>query len=595
MCRIAGIVNKFLTDAERLHMVKDMCTVLKHGGPDDEGIYTNDAQHVTIGHRRLSIIDISNGGHQPMSYENNRYLISYNGELYNYVEIKNQLQQTGFHFNTQSDTEVVIAAYAAWGAAAFERFNGMFALAIFDRETNTVILARDPSGIKPLYYAITNEGFAFASEVRAFKKMPYLQEENKHWPVYFMAYGHLPETVTTLQQVKPLEKGCYLTYTISTAAVKITNFLKYSYIEKIDDRSIAIDQIKQQLEKAVERHLIADAPIGVFLSGGLDSSIITLLADKKQQQLNAVSIYLESSQFSEKKYQDILIQQLSCNHHQFLLKEEDFHTHLPTIIQAMDLPCCDGINSWFISKYAKESGLKAVLSGIGGDELYGGYPSFNRIRKALLLQQLPDKILKAGRLVHSRLMNRLAYLSIKGPIGRYLFLRGQFVPVEIARYLGIDEAEVWSILKSQPIVPKIDYLTPLNQASWLETNLYMQNQLLRDTDVMSMAHGIEMRVPFLDKEFVQLSLQICSSIKYSGQLGKQLLIDAYKESLPQIIWNRPKMGFTFPFKEWFSNPMYSKSQTGKDFSTFHARLKTNEMHWSQFFTLLMLEEYPNAH
>ena len=595
MCRIAGIVNKSLTEAERHHIVKDMCTVLKHGGPDDEGIYTDDTEHITLGHRRLSIIDVSNAGHQPMSYANGRYIISYNGEIYNYAEIKKLLQKAGFQFHTQSDTEVLIAAYAAWGTSAFKQFNGMFALAILDKETSTVILARDPSGIKPLYYAITNEGLAFASEVRALKKIPYLQQENNHWKVYFMAYGHLPETVTTLQQVMPLEKGCYLTYNIISAAVKITNFYRYSYIEKINDRSQAIEQVKYQLEKAVQRHLISDAPIGVFLSGGLDSSIITLLADQKQQQLNAVSIYLESNQFSEKKYQDILIQQLSCSHHQFLLKEKDFHTYLPNIIQTMDLPSCDGINSWFISKYAKESGLKAVLSGIGGDELYGGYPSFNRIGKALMLQQLPDKVLKAGRLLSSRLLNRLAYLSIAGPIGRFLFLRGQFIPVEIASHLGLDETEVWSLLKSQPIVPNIDYLTPPNQASWLETNLYMQNQLLRDTDVMSMAHGIEMRVPFLDKEFVQLSLQISSAVKYSGKLGKQLLIDAYKESLPEIIWNRPKMGFAFPFKEWFSNPMYSRSQTGKDFSDIHARLKNNELHWSHFFTLLMLEDYPNAH
>ena len=159
----------------------------------------------------------------------------------------------------------------------------------------------------------------------------------------------------------------------------------------------------------------------------------------------------------------------------------------------------------------------------------------------------------------------------------------------------MDEAEVWSTLQSQPIVPNLDYLTPLNQASWLETNLYMQNQLLRDTDIMSMAHGIEMRVPFLDKEFVQLSLQISSPVKYKGKLGKQLLIDAYKDNLPETIWNRPKMGFAFPFKEWFSNPKYSRTQTGKDFSDIHLRLKNSQLHWSQFFTLLMLEEYPHAH
>ena len=575
--------------------VAEMCHQLKHGGPDDEGMYTNDSQHLAIGHRRLSIIDVSNGGHQPMQYASGRYTISYNGELYNYREIKQELKTAGYDFSTESDTEVVVAAFAAWGTAAFERFNGMYAFAIYDAVNNTIIIARDPSGIKPLYYAITKEGFAFASELRALKTIPYLQQKNSNWPVYFMAYGHLPETVTTLQQVKPLQKGSFLIYDISTGATTRQPFYRFSYIEKIDDRQQAIELIKTQLEKAVQRHLISDAPIGVFLSGGLDSSIITLLADKHQQQLNAVSIYLENNQFSEKKYQDELRQQLNCLHHQFLLKENDFHTHLPDIIRAMDLPCCDGINSWFISKYAKESGLKAVLSGIGGDELYGGYPSFKRINKAIKLQKLPGTLLKASRFFNSRLFNRLGYLSIAGPIGRYLFLRGQFIPLEIARHLDADEKEVWNILSEQPILPNINCLTPLNQASWLESNLYMQNQLLRDADTMSMAHGLEIRVPFLDRDFVKLSLQINSTIKYHGSLGKQLLIDAFKNNLPETIWNRPKMGFAFPFKEWLSDARYSRTQSGKDFSAQHARLKKNELHWSQFFALLMLEEYPHAH
>lgn len=594
MCRIAGIFNKSLPVNELQQLVKEMCNLLKQGGPDDEGIYINDTQQLAIGHRRLSIIDVSNGGHQPMQYAAGRYVISYNGELYNYRELKKELQDAGVNFTTASDTEVVLAAYAAWGTAALERFNGMFAFAIYDTVANSILIARDPSGIKPLYYAVTKEGFAFASEVRAFKPIPYLQDKNSNWPVYFMAYGHLPETVTTLQQVKPLEKGSFLIYTISNGSVTGKCFCRFSYFEKIDNRQQAIELVKTQLEQAVQRHLISDAPIGVFLSGGLDSSIITLLADKHQRQLNAVSIYLENNQFSEKKYQDQLKQQLSCSHHQFLLKESDFHTHLPTIISAMDLPCCDGINSWFISKYAKESGLKAVLSGIGGDELYGGYPSFSRINKALLLQKLPNTILKSSRFLNSRLLNRLAYLTIAGPVGRYLFLRGQFIPLEIAQHLNADEKEVWTILTEQPVLPNIDYLTPPNQASWLETNLYMQNQLLRDADVMSMAHGLEIRIPFLDVDFVKHTLQINSDIKYSGRLRKQLLIDAFKENLPEAIWNRPKMGFAFPFKEWLSNARYRNTQNGKDFSEQHSQLKNNQLHWSQFFTLMMLEEYPHT-
>jgi asparagine synthase (glutamine-hydrolysing) len=373
----------------------------------------------------------------------------------------------------------------------------------------------------------------------------------------------------------------------------LKTFARNAYLEKINHRREAIELVKDQLEAAVKRHLISDAPIGVFLSGGLDSSIIALLANKHQEKLNTISIYFEDKQYSEKKFQDVLQQQLSCTNQQFLLREKDFNDFLPSIIQSMDLPCCDGINTWFISKYAKESGLKAVLSGIGGDELFGGYPSFNRIKTALLLEKLPDSILRAGRFANSKKIRRLGYLSIQNPVGRYLFLRGQFIPGDIAKFLNADEAQVWKILSEQPQLPDIDYLSPQNQASWMETNMYMQNQLLRDADVMSMTHGLEIRVPFLDKEFFQLSLKIESDIKYSGKLGKQLLIDSFKDILPELIWNRPKMGFSFPFKEWLSNDMYAHAN-GKDLAVQHDHLKKNEMHWSQFFTLLLMQTYNNA-
>lgn len=592
MCRIAGIINPSLHTDELLSLVKEMCRLQQHGGPDDEGTYISEPDKLAFGHRRLSIIDTSSGGHQPMKYAD-RFVITYNGELYNYRELRNKLQQEGYQFSTQSDTEVILAAYAAWGTDALEQLSGMFAFAIWDNQANELLIARDGTGIKPLYYAHTTEGFAFASEVRALKTLPYLQNENPNWPVYLMAYGHLPEPVTTLQQVLPLQKGTCIRYNTVTGKTTVKTFARYTYLEKISNRKDAIELIKINLEAAVNRHLISDAPIGVFLSGGLDSSIIALLANKHQEKLNSISIYFEDAQYSEKKFQDVLQQQLSCCNQQFLLKEADFNTFLPAIIDAMDLPCCDGINTWFISKYAKDSGLKAVLSGIGGDELFGGYPSFNRIKTALLLEQLPNKVLKAGRFSASKKFRRLCYLSIHNPVGRYLFLRGQFIPGDIAKFLNMDEAQVWQILSEQPQLPDINYLAPLNQASWLETNMYMQNQLLRDADVMSMTHGLEIRVPFLDKEFFQMALHLQSDIKYSGRLGKQLLIDSFKDILPEMIWNRPKMGFSFPFKEWLSNDMYATAN-GKDLSVQHAGLKTNQLHWSQFFTLLLMQTYNNA-
>lgn len=593
MCRIAGLINHTYQPEQLQLLIEQMCTLQKHGGPDDEGFYINAAQGLVLGHRRLSIIDTSSAGHQPMKYADGRYVISYNGEIYNYAALRYELKSLGYEFTTQTDTEVILAAYTAWGTAAFAMFNGMFAFAIWDNIAGELLLARGGAGIKPLYYAHTAHGFAFASEVRAFKALPYLQEENTAWPVYLMAYGHLPEPVTTLKNVKPLTKGTYLKYNVASAQVSVKTFTRYNYLEKISDRQEAIGLIKTNLEAAVKRHLISDAPIGVFLSGGLDSSIIALLANKHQEKLNTISIYFEDKQYSEKKYQDVILERISCSNKQFLLKEDDFNDSLPAIIRSMDLPCCDGINTWFISKYAKESGLKAVLSGIGGDELLGGYPSFKRIGTALLLEKLPNKILRGGNFSHSKRIRRLAYLSIKNPVGRYLFLRGQFVPFDIARFLNIDEEQVWNILSEEPHLPDINYLSPPNQASWLETNMYMQNQLLRDADVMSMAHGVEIRVPFLDKEFLQLALKIQSGIKYSGKFGKQLLIDSFKDILPEMIWNRPKMGFSFPFKEWLSNDLYSNAN-GKDLSAQHAALKNNQMHWSQFFTLLLMQTYNNA-
>jgi asparagine synthase (glutamine-hydrolysing) len=590
MCRIAGVINKSVSIPSLEGTVKEMCRLLQHGGPDGEGLYTSTENNMVLGHRRLSLIDLSLNGHQPMPYADNRYYISYNGELYNYLELREELKKAGCYFTSQSDTEVILAAFATWGTKAFSRFNGMFAFALLDNNTNDLFLVRDSVGMKPLYYAHTAEGLAFASEIKALKVIPYLQQKNNKSQVYLMAYGHLPEPVTTLKQVVPLEKGTWLKYHIPSDSIEINTFKQFRYFEKIENRKEAIDLIQTGLNEAVQKHLLSDAPIGVFLSGGLDSSIVTLLANKTHPGLKTVSIFFSDKNYSEKKYQDLLQQDLSFQQHQHLVSADDFHSHLPCIMNAMDLPSCDGINTWFISKYAKENGLKAMLSAVGGDELYGGYPSFSRIKTTMLLQKLPRKALRAGVNFSSKKIRRLPYLSIDGVVGKYLFLRGQFVPVEIAKYLDINESEVWKILEEEPVIKNIDYLTPGNQASWMECNLYMQNQLLRDADVMSMAHGVEIRLPFLDASFVSLSLQLSSLVKYSGTHKKQLLIDSFKDILPEQIWNRPKMGFAFPFKEWLGDDRYVKSYNGKYMGEYLAKMRAGEIHWSQFFTLLLTEK-----
>ncbi|HMO61634.1 MAG TPA: asparagine synthase (glutamine-hydrolyzing) [Ferruginibacter sp.] len=588
MCRIVGLVNAALPEEEVAQLVGKMNNRLIHGGPDAQQLQHFPGCHFSLGHCRLAIIGIAPSGNQPMQYAPTADVIAYNGELYNYRELKVELQQQGCVFTTDTDTEVVLAAYATWGTDAFARFTGMFAFALWDSSHNKLLLVRDSAGIKPLYYAHTKEGLAFASEVKAFADVPWLQEPNHQWPVYLMAYGFLPEPVTTLRQVQPLEKGTCAIYNFADNSLQKKVFRRQKFSSTITDTATAIQMVKQQFTAAVQRHMIADAPIGVFLSGGLDSSLIAKTAAGFTSRLNTVSLFFKEEQYSEKKYQDIVRQQIEAAHYQHLLTSNEFNNCLPDIINAMDLPCGDGINTWFISKYARQTGLKAVLSGIGSDEIFGGYPSFSRMAATNLLQQLPASILKMGRLFAAKKFKRLAYLGLGGINGRYLFLRGQFTPEDIAARLQLSPEEVWRTLQEIQF-PDISHLSNGDQACWMEMNIYMQNQLLRDADVMSMAHGLEIRVPFLDSSFTDTVLSIAPGIKFGGSVKKGLLVEAFKEVLPSEVWNRPKMGFSFPFKEWFSNPMYASFAGIDDLRQPHAALCNGQLHWSQFFSLMLVK------
>ena len=590
MCRIAGMINAALPENVLEDTVQQMCDLQKHGGPDDGGLYISATDSLVLGNRRLALLDLSAAGHQPMSYQK-RYFITYNGELYNFISLKEELKGLGHQFHTHTDTEVILAAYAQWNTLAFARFNGMFAFAIWDDHLKELLLVRDVAGMKPLYYSTASGGLAFASEIRAFKPIPYLQESNTAWPVYLMAYGHIPEPATTLRHVKPLHKGFFLKYELRSGKQSLQSFAHYSYSRGFLNNKGTSD-LAATLKDAVERHLIADATVGVFLSGGLDSGIIaSVAAEIKKSELNSLSLYFKDEFYSEKKYQDILLQQLQCKPQQYLLEEKEFHQQFPNILKAMDMPGCDGVNTWFISKYAAELGLKAVLSGIGADELFGGYPSFKRMQIAGLLQRLPDIIINTAQRSKIQKFNRLSYLQLDGIKGIYLFLRGLYTPNDIAEQLGGTEKEVWTILNEAPVISELNDLHVKNRASWMEFNMYMQNQLLRDADVMGMAHGVEIRVPFLDDSFVRLALSIDPAAKYAGQLPKQILIDNYKTSLPEPVWNRPKMGFSFPFQEWLTNSSYikemmhnSNGSTQKNYEKF----MRGKLHWSQLMALILL-------
>jgi asparagine synthase (glutamine-hydrolysing) len=592
MCRIAGLVNNRLNEGQIKHMVQAMCDSLQHGGPDDEGVYYNDDAKVALGNRRLSIIDLSTAGHQPMADIQKKTWITFNGEIYNYRELKTELQLLGVQFNSNTDTEVVLQAYLQWGTAAFARLKGMFALALYDSIKEYILLARDTNGIKPLYYYINDGQLAFASEIRAFKQAGITSTPDNRWPVWLLALGHVPEPYTTLQNVLNLPKGHYLcwhkngTHTIAGyAATKPTSY--------ITDKRIALTGVNDLLQQAVTRQLIADAPIGVFLSGGIDSSLITLLADQhKEQELKTLSVFFDEKNYDERMYQDAVSNKISGQSFKYLIKQKDFEQYLPDILTAMDMPTTDGINTWFISKYAHQAGLKAVLSGIGADELFGGYPSFNRIKYLQYLKKLPLWLGTIAGSVNDR-FKKLDYLAYDHPLADYLFLRGLYTPALIAQILDTDEREVNNLLFGTNTYPN---LGPYNKphAAWFELNLYMQNQLLRDTDVMSMCQSLEVRVPFLDEDFRDFVEQIDPAIRFDNRQPKKLLVDSFKTLLPKAVWDRPKMGFTFPLQQWMmSNASICNEDLykGKAAKQLIKQFKHGGIHWSRAFALYQVQTH----
>lgn len=594
MCRIAGIINNQLQPQLIQEGVKAMCKALQHGGPDDEGIFYDEKKHLAFGHRRLSIIDLSRNGHQPMADAGQKVWITFNGEIYNYRELRDELLKYGAKFNSVTDTEVIIAAYLQWGIAAFAKFRGMFAFALFDSLKGLTYLVRDAAGIKPVYYLAEDGQLSFASETRAFTAAGMCIEKETNWPIRLLAFGHIPEPYTTLKNVYSLPKGHYLCWNHASSTHVINSYKQTVLKNQITNIDEARQLIKNTLIKAVNRQLIADAPLGVFLSGGIDSSLITLLADKeKKEQLKTISIFFNEKNYDEQAYQRLVLDKVSGQNFSHLVKQQDFETFFPQIINAMDMPTTDGINSWFISKYAHDDGLKAVLSGVGADEYFGGYPSFNRIRYLGYLRKLPPFLFSAIKGLLPDQYKKLTFLANDHSIADYLLLRGLFSPADIARALDADDKQVRDVLFNSFDIPD---LGPYDheRASWFEANLYMQNQLLRDTDVMSMNHGLEVRVPFLDEDFTGTVESIAPEIRFNNRQPKKLLIDSFNDLLPSAIWNRPKMGFSFPLQQWMRqyNPISSSSlYRGKMAQNTIKKFKNNQIHWSKAFALYQIQAH----
>lgn len=575
MCGINGLLG-FPDKDSATQKVNAMNEAMIHRGPDDGGFFVNDK--IALGHRRLSIIDLSSAGHQPMQSHDGRYQIVYNGEIYNFKELKFELKRVvsgsaeqAYFFQTNTDTEVIIAAYARWGTDCVNHFNGMFAFAIWDNHTNELFIARDRLGIKPLYYCFTNNVLAFSSEIRsllASDLLPKKIDEKSLIDYLRFQTVHAPNTI--VKGVKMLMPGHY----IKANSKKVTIHSYWDLIANTSDASKGksyeevCKDVNTLLTKAVESRLIADVPFGAFLSGGIDSSaIVGLMSKVSTEKIKTFSVTFDETEFSEAKYAQLIAKKFNTDHHEIVLKPEHFLEQLPQALKAMDHPSGDGPNTYIVSKATKEAGITMALSGLGGDELFAGYAIFNRsleLNKKAWLNAIPSVIRRSAGSVLSTLKPSVSSEKIAAllkqdsinfqsfyPLSRQVLMDKQLL--EIVNLMELPSNVVSEII--EPIYLN-KQLAKLSKVSIAEISTYMQNVLLGDADQMSMASALEIRVPFIDYTLVEYVLGVPDKYK-NPTTPKKLLVDALGDLLPAEIVNRPKMGFTFPWKDWMKNELKS--------------------------------------
>lgn len=578
MCGIIGQISKNKINRNEF---KALVSTLKHRGPDDNGVYFED--HVAFGQTRLSIIDLSIEGHQPMISQDEKYVITYNGEIYNFAEIKKDLLIKGYVFKSKTDTEVILNGFIEYGEKIVEKFNGMFAFAIYDKLNDKVFFARDRSGMKPLYYYHDNNEFYFSSEVKALKQLS--NEINFDSKVLFLLLGSVPEPYTIYKEISMFPAG-YYGYLFNNK-LKLNKFDDYLYEPKIiKPYNEIVKDVNELLHNSIERHLISDAPIGTFLSGGLDSSVITAIASKYKKNLQTLSLVFDDKKISEEYYQNLVVNKFGTNHTRYLIDEKLFLNSVDDFTNSMDQPTIDGLNTYFVSKAANEAGLRAVLSGVGGDEIFYGYPSFKNSKKFNIIKQLPFFVISI--LKQFKKFKKIEMLKIDSILSLYLPTRALFSPTEISEILKVDIEVIYQAitklweLNNHPTARYID-----DKISFLELNMYMKNQLLRDTDVFGMANSLEIRVPFLDKELVDYVTKIEPKHKYDKNINKIILADSLKSLLPTEIFTRPKMGFALPFDNWFTKNL-------NKFNIEHShkqKFLNNELHWSRIWALIVINKF----
>ena len=552
MCGIAGIVN-FENSIRDIDLIKKKFTNnLFHRGPDANGYFKSSNDNVLLCHTRLTIIDRSSKSNQPLSTPDGRYQIIFNGEIYNYQDLKNDLKND-FEFKTNSDTEILLYLYIKYKKNCLKHISGMFSFAIWDNTNEEIFIARDPLGIKPLYFHYSGSKIIFASELRAIIKSSLVDTTLDYVAINdYLKRGHFKEPRTILKNVKVLENGNFIVF--NKSKYKIENYL--SSLEKFDNKHLNRNDSKKMLKESffesVNSHLVSDFPVSIFLSGGVDSTAI-LSQVSKIQKPNTVSIGFEEQKWDESKESKRIAEYYGSNHHQIIIKSKDVIDNLDKYMDSIDIPSIDGLNTFIISELVKnELKYKVSLSGLGGDELFGGYASFQRMnylkmilkmKKVPFLKHVINKVSSNGYLNNKN--SRFQDLMLSNNLDdSYTALRGVFSKKESSNIMSkLFNYENNNLVSSNGVLDKNSIFSITRN---LELNNFMKNQLLRDSDVFSMRWGLEIRTPFVDYNFVSKVKSLPD--KYIFEKNKALLVETL--NIPKHLLVKRKMGFTFPFEKW---------------------------------------------
>ena len=590
MCGITGILhfNK-LPDAPQ--RVVRMTNAIAHRGPDAEGFY--DDSCIALGHRRLSILDLSGAANQPFLDTSGNYVMVFNGEIYNYLDLQQQLSD--YPYTTSSDTEVLMAAFCKWGIDCVKKLEGMFAFAVWDKRNETLWLARDRMGVKPLYFFRNENAFAFSSEKRSLLSSslitPKIDQQSLFEFLSLQSTGYPNAIISNIHQ---LQAGYCMKLTINASDTIKYWSLTGNRTTIESDPSTIRKTLFDKMNEAVAKRMMSDVPMGAFLSGGIDSSaVVALMSLNSTEKINTFNLSFTEKEYDESGYAETIANRFGTNHVKHLLRPEDFLDKVVAGLDAMDSPSADGINTFVLSGAIRSAGLKVALTGIGGDELFAGYPGFTRFYKlnnasagyqlSYPLRKLASLLLKQSSSNRNKRLSEMLAISDTSISNVYPIIRKIFSPDLIRQLVNTNVQQIGLEKMLKDELRAIEKFDLFSQYSIAEYMGYTQHTLLKDADQMSMAVGLEIREPFFDHQLIEYTLSIPDHIKYP-HYPKQLMVEALEPLLPNEVVHRKKQGFVLPWEKWMRKELQSfcasqiNNLSQRDFIKGEALLK----YWNRF-------------